>query len=164
MRTYPKLRQNLRESISRIVPSAVGGVNYYPVTALTIDSSRIDCVYMVEANQYYRQWGVWPEEDRQKRSVDINEVTTITISVKRLPWKFAEKVYDAGESGMGYHVFTIVFEDGTREIILAGGAVDFIDYSHGHSAEDVIDVIPHAGRGSPEMREAASYAWCLYSE
>jgi hypothetical protein len=80
-----------------------------------------------------------------------------------LPARFANKLYNAGESGMGYTIFTVVFSDGTKQAYSAGNAVDFIRYPEGKGPADVADVLPHEGRNEIQIR-VPEYYWCLYSE
>ncbi|MEO0908622.1 MAG: hypothetical protein AAFY07_13985, partial [Pseudomonadota bacterium] len=80
----------------------------------------------------------------------------------RLPAKFAAELYGAGESGMGYHLFKIIFADGREQAYSSGNAVDFIDYPPGQFPSTVVGVLPHAGRGEPNCRYGPDYAWCLY--
>jgi hypothetical protein len=85
------------------------------------------------------------------------------------PPGFANELYLAGESGMGYCVFTVVFSTRfgllhrKRQAYLTGGAVDFIDYPHGLAGKDVHEVLPHVGRNA-HPRNTPTYSWCIYSE
>lgn len=85
----------------------------------------------------------------------------------RLPARFANKIYDAHESGMGYFIFTLVMKDGRRLPFLTGNAVDFPNWPAGVSPADVVGVEPHAGReelacaDSATARVAESH-WCLF--
>jgi hypothetical protein len=89
-------------------------------------------------------------------------VRSLKSSPSRLPAKFANQIYDAGESGMGYTIFTVEFEDGSRQAYSAGNAVDFVQYPSGQTESSVVGVVPHIGRGEPSMKSAPGYFWCLY--
>ena len=71
-------------------------------------------VYVVSEQSYIRSWGVWPEDDSGKALIAIEEVQDLRESHSRLPAEFANRLYDAGESGMGYRIFTVVFDDGSH--------------------------------------------------
>ncbi|MDC7675824.1 hypothetical protein [Asticcacaulis machinosus] len=126
------------------------------------DGTELPRVYICEATSWYKYWGVWPEDDAGKKSIDLNLIAGIAASPQRLPASFANKLYDAGESGMGYTIFTVVFADGLEVAYGTGNAVDFIRYPHGKTAHDIRDVLPHMGRDT--ARTCPDYIWCLYSQ
>jgi hypothetical protein len=121
-------------------------------------------VYVVPEDRYAKMWGAWPENDEGKQSVAIELVSDVTESPHRLPIEFANKLYAAGESGVGYCIFTVVFDDGFRLPVLSGNAIDFIDYPPGKSQRNVVDGLPHIGQNQPNLCRAPSYHWCLYSD
>ena len=96
--------------------------------------------------------------------VDLNDVIDIAESPHRLPVRFANRLYDAGETGMGYTLFTIEFADGTRAAYETGNAVDFIQYPPGQSGETIVKINPHDGRDDPHRQTCIDYKWCLYAE
>jgi len=103
------------------------------------------------------------EDDRGKKSIPIQEIVKVEDSPARLPVHFADQLYRAGESGMGYTIFTVVFSDGCRQAYSSGNAVDFIRYPNGKSGLDVVAVEPHEGRGADPVTSPGWY-WCLYSD
>jgi hypothetical protein len=124
----------------------------------------LERVYVADANSYLGHWG-W---DPGRSYVAIDEVAEIAGSPYRLPKKFADKVYAAGESGMGYVIYTLVMKDGSRLPFASGDAVDFPNWPDGAKPEDVVDVLPHEGREAFRERgstntSASPYSWCLYS-
>jgi hypothetical protein len=137
-------------------------MEYRPCAVVTKDGRTVDCVYIVPEEPYIKLWGVWPEDDRGKWSLPITAVAEIRDSDSRLPGKFANQLYEAAESGMGYCVFTVVFADGSSQVYVTGNAVDFIPYPAGKSSQDVIQVLPHKGRGEPGTLAGLDYHWCLY--
>jgi hypothetical protein len=161
-RRFPALPDTLRDQLSKIAPSD-GGL-YRPCQVKLRSGRVVDRVYFAEAERWFRTWGVWPEEDSGKQWLDVGEVACAEESPSRLPPKFANQLYDAGESGMGYIVFVVCFCDGAQAPFVTGNAVDFIDYPTGQSAATVASVIPHAGRDEPSLQNAPDYFWCLYSD
>lgn len=123
---------------------------------------------VVHADEYFRVWGVWPEADRAKRSIRIEDVVRVESSPYRLPAALANKLYAAGESGMGYTLFIVVPADGRRLPFTTGNAVDFPALPDGVRTDDVLDVPPHEGReyfqqrSTPPHMRSVEYDWCLY--
>jgi hypothetical protein len=155
----PRLSAQLTTQLAAMEPSVWG----YPCAATLRTGETIDRVYIIEQSRYIAGWGVYPDSDPGKRSIRIEDVNVVSESPSRFPARFAKKIYDSGESGMGYHVFTVLFLDGSRQAYLSGDAVDFIDYPAGKSAREVVDVLPHAGRDL-NPRQGPAYYWCLYSD
>jgi hypothetical protein len=159
----PKLPDKLRDDLSAITPSQCGDLAYWPCAARMKDGSVLLCVYVVLEGPYIRHWGVYPQQDRGKSYISIADVDALAESPKRLPARLANKLYEAGESGMGYTIFTVVFADGSRQAYGTGNAVDFIRYPEGKGQGDVLDVLPHEGRNA-EPASCPEYYWCLFSE
>jgi hypothetical protein len=123
----------------------------------------LDTVYIEPEKPYIKAWGVWPEDDRWKKSIRIEDVVRVEDSPVRLPAKFANELYRHGESGMGVTAFTVVFSDGTRQACIHGNAIDFIQYPPGKGPADIAEVLPHEGK-SVQSIVGPQYYWCLYSE
>lgn len=157
---YPPLTDQLRHKLALIKPTQA---IYHPALVTLRSGERRDAVYLCPAMQWFEQWGVWPEEDKGKTLVPLQEVVDLEESPSRLPRKFAEKIYSAGESGMGYHLFQITFRDRSIVPFLTGNAVDFLDLPPGKSPADIVSVAPHAGRDEPAHLGDLDYAWCLFS-
>lgn len=164
MSRYCRLPEDIRKQLVRIAPSHDGEALYYPVRAVLRDGQTFDAVYIVAEKPYLRNWGVYPEGDRFKRWVRIEDIATVDNSPIRLPAKFADELYRQGESGMGYTVFTVLFADGTKQACLTGNAVDFIRYPEGQTQKDVVAVRAHEGRRDDSLVKAPEWYWCLYSE
>jgi hypothetical protein len=135
---------------------------YFPCRVTLRDGRILDTVYIEPEMPYLRWWGVYPEDDRGKRFVQVEDVVKVEDSPTRLPAQFANQIYDHGESGMGYTIFTVVFSDGERQVCITGNAVDFIRYPSGKGPNDVLSVLPYKGRNSQQVG-APDWYWCLYS-
>lgn len=153
-----------------LVPTSWDGSCRYAPCEVTLTTGEVkDCVYLVERESYLRMWGVAPGDDPGKRSVEIEDVVAIRESPSRLRADLANRLYEAGESGMGYMIFTMVMRDGTRLPFVTGNAVDFPAWPPGSSAAQAVDVLPHVGRdvfrdrGPSQYERSAEYAWCLYA-
>ena len=167
---YPKLSPELKRQLAAIIPSVepIVGLAYYPCVATLNDGTLLDRVYLVSHVPWIKLWGVYPSQDQGKSELHLSDVASIADSPSRLPARFANELYAAGESGMGYTLFTVVFqgetpESQTRQAYLTGNAVDFIEYPPGKGPQDVHSVLPHTGRDS-NYRNAPAYCWCFYSE
>jgi hypothetical protein len=165
---YPPLSSSQAAELSEIATTTDGICTYYPCRVALASGEIIDRVYVVEEQSYLRAWGVEPSEDPAKRSVPIEQVVKIDSSPSRLPADLANELYHAGESGMGYVLFVVVFRDGSRLPFVTGNAVDFPQWPAGVDPRDAVSVLPHEGRAvfrdrAPTRTErSAEYAWCLY--
>jgi hypothetical protein len=119
----------------------------------------VDRVYVVSEVTYIKNWGVYPGQDRNKTEILVSNVASLAESPSRLPPQFANELYKAGESGMGYTIFTIVFSDGSRQAYLTGNAVDFLEYPEGKGPQNVTALLPHEGRNDGERKNAPNYSW-----
>ena len=137
---------------------------YHPCRAVLTSGEGFDTVYIVSEKPYLKNWGIYPEDDRAKRWIRIEDVAEVQDSPTRLPARFANEIYRNGESGMGYTIFTVVFADGLRQACVTGNAVDFIRYPLDRGPDDVVAVIPHEGRTDDSLVQAPEWYWCLYSE
>lgn len=160
---FPTLPDKLREDLRTITPSRDGDLTYWPCAARMKDGTVLVCVYVVPEGPYIKHWGVYPQQDRAKSYISLADVDALSESPKRLPARFANKLYKSGESGMGYTIFTVVFADGSRQAYATGNAVDFIRYPEGKGQSDVVDVLPHEGRSANPV-SCPEYYWCLFSD
>jgi hypothetical protein len=160
-RRYPPLPSNLMAQISQIRTTSNGGLTYRPCSVSLADGSNVDCVFIVEAQAYIRVWGVWPDQDKGKREIKVQDITRVQDSPCRLPAELAQRLYDAGESGMGYVVFEIEYRDGSRSAHASGNALDFVRLADDKTMSDVVAVHPHEGRNRAPSN-APKYFWCIY--
>ena len=164
MSRYSALPDHVREALGGIVPSGDDELWYFPCRVTLRDGRIFDTVYIEPEMPYLRRWGVYPEDDRGKRFVKIEDVVKVEDSPTRLPARFANQIYDHGESGMGYTIFTVVFSDGARQACVTATGVDFIQYPPGKGPRDVTAVLPHEGRRDDLLVKAPPSHWCIYAE
>lgn len=142
-------------------------MEYYPCMIKTSDGGTFDRVYVQELSSLIERWGI-PMEHLEMQPVRIESVVQIESSPSRLPVGLANKLYQAGESGMGYVIFTVVLNDGRRLPYVTGNAVDFPQWPAGVTPEMVKEVLPHVGREHFQHRmpfeeeRSASFLWCAY--
>ena len=135
--------------------------NYYPCKVTLKNGQMIDCVYVVELQTYVKTWGKYPNENDGKTMVSIDDVVEIEESPARLPNQIANKLYKAGETGMGYTIATFIFKDGTKQSLI--NAHDFIEYPSGKNKDDVRDVLPHKGQKDSNLKDGPNFYYCIYS-
>jgi hypothetical protein len=162
-RQYPPLPLEIQKQLKAVEPTHDGMMEYFPC-AVTLGTGEIcECVYFANADSYIKFWGVWPDDDPEKRTLRLEDVTVIQPSAKRLPVQFAREMYAAGESRMGGCIFTLRFRDGSKQSYSTGNLVDFLEMPEGKMLKDVIGLVPHKG---DEQRALSSlpYSWCLFGE
>ena len=160
MNRYGPLPKRLEKALSEVEPSWDGKLPYFPCRVVLNNGDVIDTVYIEPEEPFLRYWGSHPEKPW---SIDIEDIAEVADSSSRLPAGFATELYRAGESGMGYEIFTVVFTDGLRQAWGGGSAVDFIRYPPGKGPADVAQVIPHEGRNDPNIMTRPRAHVCLYS-
>jgi hypothetical protein len=125
------------------------------------NGETFDNVYVQEVQTYRAMWGVLPDADRDKKYLLIEEVIKISESPNRLRPELANKLYEAGESGMGYCVYKLVFYNGKTIDVCTGNAVDFVPLPGGLTATSIKEVLPHQG-SREHFVSAPIYYWCLF--
>ncbi len=102
-----------------------------------------------------------PDADSGKKYLLIEDVVTITESPNRLQANLANKIYKAGESGMGYCLYKLILDNGQIIDVCAGNAVDFAPLPSGLTSKNIKDVLP--GQGSrTKFVNSPEYYWCLF--
>lgn len=163
------LSREATDALRRIEPTITEMKNrLYPCEVVTDDGVVHPRVYVMDANAYLKEWGVWPWAEKGKDWVPAERITSLRSSPHRLPPRFANVIMAAGESGMGYCAFVVELRDGRWFHYAMGNAVDFPLWPEGVVAEDVVAVHPHAR--FPEHRDrapradesSARFAWCPF--
>ncbi len=162
MSRYAPLSEPIRQALASIRPSGEHELPSYPCRVQLRSGEVLDSVLIVPERQYLYYVGVYPEDDKAKRSIRVEDIWQVEESPTRLPARFADEIYRAGESGMGGTTFVVVFADGSRQAYGAGGVVDFISYPAGKGPADVVEVLPREGRRDT-LIQVPNYYWCLYS-
>lgn len=79
--------------------------------------------------------------------INPQRIASVSACPKRMPAHFARLIHDAGESGMGYHIYVVQLRDGTSFVHTAGNLViDLVNLPAGYLSEDIVGVRPHEGR------------------
>lgn len=160
---YATLSALLREDLAKVEPSCDGQMTYYPCRVILDCGVALDAVYLAPELPYLRHWGMYPEDDKGRLWISLEWVQELEASPFRLPATFASQLYQHGQSGVGYFIFTILFFDGTQQTCISGSALDFVQYPPGKGPSDVMGVLPYEGKKRAEMVKAPRYFWCLYS-
>jgi hypothetical protein len=95
--------------------------------------------------------------------INPQAVRSVSASPFRLPSQLADKLYRAGESGMGYVIYVLALRSGETIVCASGGIVDFPELPGGVSTDDIADVFPHQGRectASEKYFSDAPFEYC----
>ena len=157
-----ELSTNLRLQLDLIEPSESWfGLLRYPCAAELRDGTVLNCVYFVDLATFERtQPGKQPEEAYGPRYVSPDRVASIRESPLRLPARFANEIYRAGEAGMGYFDFCLVFSFWCRRDYVVG-LVDFLEYPRWYGPADVKAVILYRNKRKP--RRQPETWWCVFA-
>lgn len=154
--------------LRRVRASHDGSLELRPCRVLLKEGRWIDRVYLVEEEAYLRLWKAPPGQDPARRGLPYDAIEDVAESLSRLPARFADRLYRAGESGAGYTLFTLVLSNGRRLPYQTGHAVDFPQWPDDVTPDLVQEVLPHQAppvfrRRTPGPFEAsAPHLWCLY--
>lgn len=127
--------------------------------AVELGDGQILDVSLAWENKRFGDAGEW---------VNPRNIVKVSDCLKRMPARFAHLIHDAGESGMGYHVYTVDLKDGSSFVHIAENlAIDLVDLPSGYMPKDIIAVRPHMGRdhmGVGEYRQLQGYASVEYAK
>jgi hypothetical protein len=74
---YPPLPVEIQKQLKMVELTHDGMMEYFPC-AVTLGTGEIcECVYFANAESYIKVWGVWPEDDPEKRTLRLEDVTLI---------------------------------------------------------------------------------------
>jgi hypothetical protein len=144
--------------IEKISPSHAGpsghDQKHYPCRLMLLDGTVVPRAICVEDHRGFTT-DSWIHPDN---------VASLEETSERMPAILASKLYAAGESGMGYQIFTMKFDDGTSLVFATGNVVDFPDYPIGYDSRRIVDVLPHQGREESKngFRGQRDFQWCFY--
>ncbi len=155
------LTESQRDQLLKITPSRNSVMEFRPCQVTLKNGEILENVYITEVNNYLKDWGMLPNYDSGKMGILIEDVENISSSPNRLNPDLANKLYKAGESGMGYCIFKIIFDNGQTLDVLTGNAVDFVPTPIGLTTKNIKDVIPHEGSRT-KYTEGLKYYWCLF--
>ena len=121
-----KLSPVLLQQLETVEPCIKDRARYYPCRVGLKDGKTLDQVYLVEAPDFKRCFlRERPEEIIPAIPwISPGDLTFMKDSPVRLPARFANEIYRAGESGMGYFLFTVVFSWWPRKVYVVSGLVD----------------------------------------
>lgn len=154
---------NLLPALEAIEPSEFEpGARLYPCSARLTDGTVSECVYFITADTARRLFGpAGIEAVSGRHRIAVEEVSNVFVSPARLPAKFANQIYQAGETHYGCFTFTLVFSRWRREEYSVGGFIDFLPFPPGRGPSDVKEVFHHTR--SIRASRVPEYRWCVYS-
>jgi hypothetical protein len=125
--------QEFLEKLRRIEPGVWG----WPC-AVSLDDGTSHEICLAYENKHYSDKGSWLSPHR---------VTDIRECKSRMPLRFARAIRNAEESGTGYHIYVVELADGGSFVHIAGNlGIDLVNLPVGCTSQDIINVVPHAGR------------------
>jgi hypothetical protein len=129
------------------------------------DGSVNSYVYVADSVSYFPEWGVDPEDDPDKRSVSIQEISKIRESPFRLPPAIATELLHrpgwGGREGIGG--FFVRLEGGRNlHCVATGDAVDFLDWPEGVTPDQVTELLGGPVYGEVLEARGAKYWWALH--
>jgi hypothetical protein len=157
---------SLQRQLDAIEPSEVEpGHRIYPCSAQLNDGTVQKCVYFMTAATSMRLLGRnGPAAVPDRNWILEDEVASIGESPVRLPARFANKIYRAGESHYGCYTFALVFSRWLRRGYTVGGFVDFLEFPRGHGPSDVKEVLLAVGPiRATRACQVPDYRWCVCS-
>lgn len=159
--TVTEITDIQKEQLLKVIPSKDLTMEYRPCQVTLKNGDKLDNVYIQEEKSYLKIWGVMPDEDSGKGYVLIEDVTEIKESPNRLRPELANKIYNAGESGMGYCLYKLVLDNGQTIDVGVGNAVDFVPLPEGLTTKNIKDVLPHQA-SRKNFVNGPEYYWCLF--
>lgn len=157
------ISESLKRQLLKVEPSKDWIIEYRPCEVTLKNGKQLDRVYIVESDSYLKAWGIMPDQDKGKNFVLVEDIEEIRESSLRMPAKLANKLYKAGESGMGYCLYKMTLDNGESIDVVAGNAIDFPPLPQGIRSNNIKDVFPHQGsRQNPT--KSPNYIWCIYKE
>lgn len=97
--------------------------------------------------------------------ISPDDIAVVESSSSAIPAHIAQKIYDAGESGMGYQIYALKFRGGSTQVFVTPNVLDFPDLPEGYAGRDIADAFPHKGRDNAQSgrhRGSADFLFCFY--
>jgi hypothetical protein len=147
----------LTRKIRAVEPSKAYGQLTYPCAVVLKDGRKLARVACIEEAHglYGKDW------------IPLEDIQDVEESVFRLPAALASQIYAAGESGMGYSLFTVQLASGDDFVCVTGSAlVDFPELPAGIQSKDIVEVLPDCGRertlAGGHYFGSARASWCYF--
>ena len=116
----------LLRKIETVERSVDRKMKYRPCLVTLRNCRTVDLVYVQEVGDYSMLLGRVANGRRAQADCRFSRRRGGYRSPSRFPAGIANRIYRAGESGMGYYVFTLVFGDRSEVPCFTGDAVDFV--------------------------------------
>lgn len=158
-----EISEALKQQLLEVEPSRVWTIEYRPCQVKLQNGEIIDRVYVAEVVTYMEIWGIMPDEDKAKKHLLIEEVAEIQESPSRMPVELANKLYEAGETGMGYCLYKMKLDNGQTIDVSSGNEVDFPPIPNGFTTKNIKEVFPHQGSRKNNV-SSPEYTWCLFKD
>src|SRR5579872_5472041 len=107
------------------------------------------CSIVLLDGQSFERCLAWenPRYGDDGKWINPSAVAYLTECPKRMPAEFARMIKNAGESGMGYHIYVVHLSDGNSFVHVAGNlGIDWVDLPAEYTQKDIVGVDAHEGR------------------
>ncbi len=141
---FEKLSLVQQDQLNKIEPSDPDGPGlYYPCSVELVDGTVIENAIIRNMDAYLREGGIlFDIEGAFASKFPVTEIKRIFPSKNRLPIEFSKEIHTYWETGMGYLLFHMSFDDGSKKIVAGGAATDFYDLPAGYALENIVKVEP----------------------
>ena len=125
----------------------------------------VDCGVHIEPSDNLVRLGAVreiTEEQTLQAFVKVEDVAAIDQSVEQTPLNVYRKIREAGETGMGYYIFSLRLSDGRSLKCFSGGGFEFLRLPSGVAPHMIQDVTPCVRDASDVECRDAETSMCLY--
>jgi hypothetical protein len=153
--------EDLRRQLGSIELSVdFDGFIVAPCSVRLADGRHLDCVYAMTAQESLKGGLISRLEMSGLGRINADDVAAIAASPRRIPRSFATTLRSAGESGMGYWVFTAVFSWWRRKEYVQS-FLDFLEYPAGMGPANLRSVLPNKGSRNLAAVSRLELHWCV---
>ena len=162
----PSLPPSIAEQLKEIAPQNIRTgdkkTSVYPCSVTLNDGRVQQCTYLMSVLAAKRWW--WIKTD-SKHQIQVQNIVSISPSPYRLQESLANKILEAGETGMGYTSGVFQFKNGKTLPWVTTESMEFMDLPDEYSIHDIIDIKLHIkNEEGKELIRPKSYVVALFRE
>ena len=162
----PSLPPSIAEQLKEIAPQNIRTgdkkTSVYPCSVTLNDGRVQQCTYLMSVLAAKRWW--WIKTD-SKHQIQVQNIVSISPSPYRLQESLANKILEAGETGMGYTSGVFQFKNGKTLPWVTTESMEFMGLPDEYSIHDIIDIKLHIkNEEGKELIRPKSYVVALFRE